>query len=152
MVSRRELFAGAGWIVTSAALGRLGAELPDARGLGALHEREPMTAGPQIARKADFDIAPDYVYLNGAYTHPMPRVAVAGTSENLVVNGLGITPVTPPEPTGPIITFAMKDGREVQRRLDAARINARVSERWIRLSPSVYNELHDVDRLLEALS
>jgi selenocysteine lyase/cysteine desulfurase len=65
---------------------------------------------------------------------------------------LGFTPVTPAGTTSPIITFAMKDGKEVQRRLDAARINARVSAHWIRLSPSVYNDMHDVDRLLAALS
>ena len=65
---------------------------------------------------------------------------------------LGFTPVTPAESTGPIITFAMKDGREVQRRRDAARVNARVSDHWIRLAPSVYNDMHHVDRLLEALS
>ena len=65
---------------------------------------------------------------------------------------LGFTPVTPPGTTSPIITFAMSDGKEVQRRLDAARINARVSSHWIRLSPSVYNDMHDVDRLLEALA
>lgn len=65
---------------------------------------------------------------------------------------LGFTPVTPPESTSPIITFAMKDGPAVQRKLDAAKVNARVSAHWIRLSPSVYNDLHDVDRLLGALS
>jgi selenocysteine lyase/cysteine desulfurase len=65
---------------------------------------------------------------------------------------LGFTPVTPPESTSPIITFAMKDGSAVQKKLDAAKVNARVAARWIRLSPSVYNDLHDVDRLLEALS
>ena len=39
---------------------------------------------------------------------------------------LGFTPVTPPESTSPIITFAMKDGAAVQRKLDAAKVNARV--------------------------
>ncbi|MGH7615614.1 MAG: aminotransferase class V-fold PLP-dependent enzyme [Gemmatimonadaceae bacterium] len=65
---------------------------------------------------------------------------------------LGFTPVTPAESTSPIITFAMKDGAAVQRKLDTAKVNARVSTHWIRLSPSVYNDIHDVDRLLEALS
>ena len=65
---------------------------------------------------------------------------------------LGFTPVTPPESTSPIITFAMKDGAAVQKKLDAAKVNARVAPHWIRLSPSVYNDLHDVDRLLEALA
>ena len=39
---------------------------------------------------------------------------------------LGFTPVTPPESTSPIITFAMKDGAAVQKKLDAAKVNARV--------------------------
>ena len=65
---------------------------------------------------------------------------------------LGFTPVTPPESTSPIITFAMADGAAVQKKLDAAKVNARVAPHWLRLSPSVYNDLHDVDRLLEALS
>ena len=54
--------------------------------------------------------------------------------------------------TSPIITFATKDGEGVQKKLQAANVNARVSTYWIRLSPSVYNDLRDTDRLLEALS
>ena len=65
---------------------------------------------------------------------------------------LGFTPATPPESTSPIITFGTRDGPAVSRKLQAAKVNARVSAYWIRLSPSVYNDLHDVDRLLEALA
>jgi selenocysteine lyase/cysteine desulfurase len=65
---------------------------------------------------------------------------------------LGFTPATPPGSTSPLITFATKDGAVVARKLQAARVNARVSQYWIRLSPSVYNDEHDVDRLLNALS
>lgn len=65
---------------------------------------------------------------------------------------LGHTLVTPPESTSPIITFGTKDGAAVQKKLSAANVNARVSSYWFRLSPSVYNDLHDVDRLLEALA
>jgi selenocysteine lyase/cysteine desulfurase len=65
---------------------------------------------------------------------------------------LGFTLATPPESTSPIITFGTRDGQGVDRKLRAARVNARVSKYWIRLSPSVYNDLHDVDRLLEALA
>jgi selenocysteine lyase/cysteine desulfurase len=37
-------------------------------------------------------------------------------------------------------------------KLKRAKVSARVSDDWIRLSPSIYNDTHDVDRLLEALS
>jgi selenocysteine lyase/cysteine desulfurase len=40
----------------------------------------------------------------------------------------------------------------VDAKLKRAKVSARVSEHWIRLSPSVYNDMNDVDRLLEALS
>ncbi len=37
-------------------------------------------------------------------------------------------------------------------RLRQARINARVGDRYLRLSPSVFNDQADVDRVIEALS
>jgi selenocysteine lyase/cysteine desulfurase len=65
---------------------------------------------------------------------------------------LGFTPATPSESTSPIVTFGTKDGADVQKKLQAANVNARVSRYWVRLSPSVYNDMKDVDRVLEALS
>jgi selenocysteine lyase/cysteine desulfurase len=65
---------------------------------------------------------------------------------------LGFTLATPPGSTSPLISFGTKDGAAVARKLQAARVNARVSQYWIRLSPSVYNDEHDIDRLLNALS
>jgi selenocysteine lyase/cysteine desulfurase len=65
---------------------------------------------------------------------------------------LGFTPVTPLDSTSPIVTFAMKDGTPLQRKLQAAKVDVRLSRNWLRLSPSVYNDLRDVDRFLEALS
>lgn len=65
---------------------------------------------------------------------------------------LGYTPQTPEGTTSPIITFAMKDGRAAAEKLKRASVSARVADTWIRLSPSVYNDAADVDRLLEALS
>jgi len=66
---------------------------------------------------------------------------------------LGFTCVTPAGSTGGIITFARKGlaASDVQARLDRARINIRVGENWMRVSPSVYNDMADVERLLEAL-
>ena len=40
----------------------------------------------------------------------------------------------------------------VAQKLQRARVNARVADYWIRLSPSVFNDMADVERLLEALA
>ena len=40
---------------------------------------------------------------------------------------LGFTPATPSESTSPIVTFGTKDGATVQKKLQAANVNARVS-------------------------
>ncbi|HEX4934064.1 MAG TPA: aminotransferase class V-fold PLP-dependent enzyme, partial [Gemmatimonadaceae bacterium] len=67
---------------------------------------------------------------------------------------LGFTPVTPPDATSPIVTFARRGLGEsdVPRRLAAAKVNARVARDWMRIAPSVYNDVGDADRLLEALA
>lgn len=65
---------------------------------------------------------------------------------------LGFTPATPAGSTSPIVTFATRDGDAVARRLRTANVNARVSTYFIRLSPSVYNDMADVERLLDVLS
>jgi len=67
---------------------------------------------------------------------------------------LGFTAVTPPDATGGNVSFARKGLAEsdVPRRLAAAKVNVRLGRDWMRLSPSVYNDMSDVDRFLEALS
>jgi len=65
---------------------------------------------------------------------------------------LGFTPQTPLNNTSPIVTFAHKDTTEIARKLDAARINIRVAPYWVRIAPSVYNDMADIERLLAALS
>ena len=64
---------------------------------------------------------------------------------------LGFECVTPAGTTSPIITFAMRDGSQVQQRLRRANIDARVARNFVRFSPSVYNDLADVEAVLEAL-
>jgi selenocysteine lyase/cysteine desulfurase len=66
----------------------------------------------------------------------------------------GFTPVTPPESTGGNITFAKKGvyQTDLRKRLETLKVNIRFSRNWIRLSPSVYNDMADIDRFLEALS
>ncbi len=65
---------------------------------------------------------------------------------------LGFECVTPPGTTSPIITFTMPDGARVRDRLARAGVDARVAANYVRFSPSVYNDMGDVERVLEALA
>src|SRR5499427_1054176 len=65
---------------------------------------------------------------------------------------LGFDPVTPPGTKSALITFAVKDRQPVMQRLQKATINVRLGAHFLRVSPSVYNDMQDIDRLLEALS
>jgi len=65
---------------------------------------------------------------------------------------LGFECVTPEGSTSPIITFTTADGAAVQERLAPAGIDVRVAEHYVRFSPSVYNDMADVERILEVLS
>lgn len=60
-------------------------------------------------------------------------------------------PLTPPESTSAIISFVARNPEEVRKGLAKAKVNVRVSERYIRVAPSVFNDVGDVERLLEAL-
>jgi selenocysteine lyase/cysteine desulfurase len=99
-----------------------------------------------------------------ALTHSLPYIRKLGV-ENIVAHRqpmlkrlheemarLGFMPLTPPESTSALVSFAVKDPDSVRQRLQKARVDARVSERYIRVSPSVFNDMNDVDRLLEALA
>jgi len=65
---------------------------------------------------------------------------------------LGFTPQTPSDCTSPIVTFAHKDEARITKKLAAAKVNVRLASYWMRISPSIYNDMADVERLLEALS
>jgi selenocysteine lyase/cysteine desulfurase len=66
----------------------------------------------------------------------------------------GFTLVTPPESTGGNITFAKHDVYKsgLREKLAAASVSVRFSRHWLRLSPSVYNDMQDVERFLSVLS
>jgi selenocysteine lyase/cysteine desulfurase len=64
---------------------------------------------------------------------------------------LGFVCVTPQGSTSPIITFAT-ERTDVADRFARLGVDARVADGWLRFSPSVYNDLSDIDRALEALS
>jgi selenocysteine lyase/cysteine desulfurase len=67
---------------------------------------------------------------------------------------LGFTAVTPPESTAGIVTFAKHDiaRTEIPRKLEAGKVNVRLSAHWMRISPSIYNDLADVERFLDVIS
>jgi selenocysteine lyase/cysteine desulfurase len=66
---------------------------------------------------------------------------------------LGFTPITPPETPSPIIAFTIPGAeRRFAEPLKAAGIAVSVSGDRIRISPSIFNDLHDIDRLLSALA
>jgi selenocysteine lyase/cysteine desulfurase len=65
---------------------------------------------------------------------------------------LGFRPQTPLDSTSPIVTFAHRDAETITRRLDAAGVTVRVAPYWIRIAPSVYNDMADIERLLDALA
>jgi len=65
---------------------------------------------------------------------------------------LGYACLSPLAAPGHISAFAMADRAETQRRLQAARIQVRMPQDFMRISVSVYNDLDDVEALVRALS
>ena len=65
---------------------------------------------------------------------------------------LGFQPVTPPGTRSALITFTFKERAPIVEKLRKANINVRVGANFIRFSPSVYNDIADVERLLTALA
>lgn len=65
---------------------------------------------------------------------------------------LGFEALTPTGTTGPIMSFAMKDPARVAAKLSAAKVTVGDGLNRLRISPSVFNDQGDIDRLLEALA
>ena len=65
---------------------------------------------------------------------------------------LGFDPMTPAESTSPIVTFAKKDARDFAAKLKRANVDIAVYPHRVRISPSVYNDAADIDKVLAALS
>jgi selenocysteine lyase/cysteine desulfurase len=51
-----------------------------------------------------------------------------------------------------LISFAAKDTAKYAERLKNAKVNVRIAPHFIRLSPSVYNDMADIDRFLSAVA
>lgn len=65
---------------------------------------------------------------------------------------LGFESLTPPGTMSPIVSFAMKDPALVSAKLRKAKITVGEGLNRLRVSPSVFNDRRDVERLLEALA
>ncbi len=65
----------------------------------------------------------------------------------------GFTPMTPEETQGPIVTFAYRDAqRKLEPVLKAANIKVTLGANRMRVSPSVYNDMGDIEHLLSVLT
>ena len=65
---------------------------------------------------------------------------------------IGFPLITPKGTRGPIAAFSYGGARkELEPVLEEARIRVTLYENTIRVSPSIYNDMHDFDRLLDVL-
>jgi selenocysteine lyase/cysteine desulfurase len=65
---------------------------------------------------------------------------------------LGFQPMTAAASTSPIATFAKKNVGALAPKLKRANIDIALYDHRIRISPSVYNDQSDIDKLLDTLS
>ena len=64
----------------------------------------------------------------------------------------GFEPMTPEESRTPLLSFAYKNAATLVPRLERAGVRITTRGNRFRISPSVFNDLADIDRLLEALA
>jgi selenocysteine lyase/cysteine desulfurase len=65
---------------------------------------------------------------------------------------LGHELVTPPGACGPLVAFQLSDPAAVEAKLKKANVDVTIAGHRMRVSPSIYNDQQDIDRLLQALS
>ena len=65
---------------------------------------------------------------------------------------LGFPCVTPAEGKSPIVSFVVKDPNVIAAKLEKANVDVKIDQHLMRLSPSVFNDQTDVDKLLSVLS
>jgi selenocysteine lyase/cysteine desulfurase len=64
---------------------------------------------------------------------------------------LGFPVITPAESTAPIVTCPMDNARSLAPRMEAAGVRMTIGRNRFRVTPSVFNDMDDIDRLLRAL-
>lgn len=65
---------------------------------------------------------------------------------------LGYPLITPEDSKGPLVAFQVEKLEELEARLKKAKVDVTVTDHRMRVSPSVYNDQADIDRLLRALA
>lgn len=65
---------------------------------------------------------------------------------------LGYPCMTPRAATSPILAFTCRNAQRLEARLGAAKVQIALVDNRFRISPSVFNGMSDVERLIEALS
>ena len=65
---------------------------------------------------------------------------------------MGYAPMTPRDARSPIATFLVKEPAAVRQRLLKANVDVSIENARMRISPSLYNDHDDIDRLLRALA
>jgi len=105
-----------------------------------------------VAGSARAALAASIPYLRGldvrrieAHRQPMLRLL----REEMPRLGYGC--ITPEGCTGPIITFSTEDGSVARERFARAGVDVRVADNYVRFSPSVFNDVADVERALGVL-
>jgi selenocysteine lyase/cysteine desulfurase len=66
---------------------------------------------------------------------------------------MGYAPLTPAGTNSPLVSFALKGPRdELNERLERAGVSISVTRNHFRISPSVFNDLNDIEKLIEVLA
>lgn len=64
----------------------------------------------------------------------------------------GYRPLTPIDCGGPIVAFAVQDAMALRPKLDAAGVNIQLYPHRLRISPSVFNSMDDIELLVDVLT
>jgi selenocysteine lyase/cysteine desulfurase len=80
-----------------------------------------------------------------AYRQPLLRALQDG------LRSRGFQVVTPQESTSPIVTFAYQDASRLSARLTAANVEITLRANHARISPSVFNDMADINTFLVAI-
>jgi len=80
-----------------------------------------------------------------AYRQPLLRALQDG------LRSRGFQVVTPQESTSPIVTFAYQDASRLSARLTAAKVEITLRANHARISPSVFNDMADINTFLVAI-
>lgn len=103
-------------------------------------------SAPEAACAASLDWIMDIgVEQIQAYRKPMTDALQDG------LRARGFMVVTPPESPGPIVTFAYPDAAKLASRLDPHKIVITLRGNHARLSPSVFNDMADINLFLAAI-